>query len=355
MARVALALPEQIVFFERVRRELGITQAEIAGLCQAHPRTFSDWMRGKYRMKYESLQQLIQRTRISVGRDIESLPEFSHVRAAAHLGAMQRNRLYGNPGTPEGRRRGGLVSIERKRATGKIGVLPDGFRLAKPIREPQFSPALAEFLGIMLGDGCLCSAFQAALYFNTETDALYADFMSALGQQLFGIVPRRVTERGSRGGTLLFSSKRLVDYLIRLGFGRGDKVRNQAGVPAWISEDSSYRRDCLRGLMDTDGSIYLYDHQVYGRTYVHMAPCFTNRSNPLLRFVSETLASNGYHPVTTGFRVYLYRRIEVKRYFSDIGTHNAKHLQRYQTYTQKVGCHSRRGIQGVDGAALEKR
>ena len=306
-------------------------------------------------MKYESLQQLIQRAELSVGREIGQIPEFSHVRAAARLGGKRKYQLYGNPGTPDGRRRGGLISVMRRQAAVRNGALSDGFQLAKPILQPSFSPELAEFLGMMLGDGCLCSAFQSALYFNTETDGPYADFMGRLVQQLFGVVPRRCMKPGTREGTLLFSSRRLVDYLIQIGFGRGDKVRNQAGVPFWIVENRDYRRHCLRGLMDTDGSVYRYHHRVYGRTYAHVALGFTNRSHPLLRFVEETLALNGYHPVTTGFRVYLYRWTELERYFSDIGTHNSKHLERYRTYLQDRERHRRGGSSPVEGAALEKR
>lgn len=354
MARIALSHHEQIAFLKAVQQELMATQAYLANLCDVHRRTFSDWMRGKYRMRYESLQQLLSRAHLTIGREISSIPEFSHVRAAARLGALRRNRLRGNPGTPEGRRRGGLASMAKRLTAMRAGTLPDRFVFAKPIHHPAHSPLLAEFMGMMLGDGCLNSAFQAALYFNTETDRLYADFMEGLANTLFGVMPRRHIA-SARGGELLFSSKRLVDYLIQLGFMRGDKVRKQAGVPSWIVENPEYCRRCLRGLMDTDGSVYSYQHIVYGRSYTHAALCLTNRSYPLLDFVEATLKVNAYHPTRTGFRVYLHRRVELERYFSDVGTHNPKHAQRYQTYAQHGGTTVGRGTQVVDGAVLEKR
>ena len=306
-------------------------------------------------MRYESLERLIGATGISIGRHIGQIPEFSHVRAAAHLGALRRNHVYGNPGTPEGRRLGGLRSVEKRRAAAEQWVPPDGFQLAKSILEPSASPDLAEFMGMLLGDGCLCSAFQAALYFNTQTDAEYAEFMKTLAIRLFGVAPKQTSESGGNGGTLLFSSKRLVDYLMQLGFPRGDKVKNQTGVPGWILQDAEYRRRCLRGLMDTDGSAYLYQHRVYGRLYGHFALCFTNRSDPLLKFVQETLETNGYHPTATGFHIYLYRRREVDRYFSEIGTHNVKHLRKYQAYSDNFVNIAGRGTQVADAVALEKR
>lgn len=355
MARVALALDEQIELLKTAQQALGFTQAQMAHVCQVHCRTFSDWRRGKYRMRYEALERLVKMSGISIGQDVGSVPEFSHVRAAARLGGLRRDSLYGNPGTPEGRRLGGFRSIAKRYASGDPWIPPDGFRVGKFIRRPDPSPELAEFMGILLGDGCLSSAFQAALYFNAQTDAEYAEFMKTFAFTLFGIAPRQTREVGGNGGTLLFSSKQLVEYLIQLGFPRGDKVKNQTGVPEWILRDTEYRRSCLRGLMDTDGSVYRYEHCVYGRSYVHLAVCFTNRSHPLLRFVRETLATNGYHPTATEFRIYLHRRREVERYFSEVGTHNSKHLRKYQAYADSLASAAGRGAGVVDPVALEKR
>ena len=306
-------------------------------------------------MRYESLQRLAEQTKLPLHRGVGQIPEFSHVKEAAHLGALRRNQLCGNPGTPEGRRLGGLRSMERRWAAARPGLPMDRFVFAKVIKYPTYSPQLAEFIGMMLGDGCLCSAYQAAFYFNTETDAQYAKFMEKMAYTLFQITPTWDTSCGGLGGALIFSSKLLVDYLIALGFGRGDKVKTQAGVPAWILEDRIYRENCLRGLMDTDGSVYQYRHRVYGKHYVHTAICFTNRSHPLLRFVEETLRTSSHSPTTATFRVYLYRRGDVERYFSHIGSHNAKHLTRYSSYSVISNGFRRGGSSPVEGAALEKR
>ena len=306
-------------------------------------------------MPYEAFSHLIERTGLKIGREVGQIPEFSHVKAAAHLGALRRNRLYGNPGTPEGRRLGGLTSIARQHTLAPSVPATNRFVLPKSIAEPGLSSALAEFMGMMLGDGCLNNAYQLALYFNAETDSAYADFLETCARKLFGLTPRRWRDPDGRGGALIFSSKRLVDYLLRLGFARGDKVVTQARVPNWVLADPEYRRSCLRGLMDTDGSIYDYQHRVYGRQYSHAALCFTNRSLPLLTFVAETLRLNGYRPVTSGFRIYLYRRNELIRYFSDIGTHNEKHRRRYERCMNSGIEASGRGTQVVDGAGPENR
>ncbi len=37
----------------------------------------------------------------------------------------------------------------------------------------------------------------------------------------------------------------------------GSKIKQKVGVPVWIKENISYTKECLRGLFQTDGSIYL--------------------------------------------------------------------------------------------------
>ena len=253
---------------------------------------------------------------------------------AGRLGALQRYALYGNPGTEEGRRLGGMTSTLKRQQAGEKEGPVDRFIVAKRIREPAFSSELAEFIGVMLGDGCISSPFQAAIYFNARTDLEYADFLEKNIEQLFGVLSRRVIKEGTGEGCLIISSKRLVSSLLRFGMSRGDKVTVQAAVPIWILRRVDYRRACLRGLMDTDGSIYKYAHVVSGRQYIHTALCFTNRSLPLLHFVRDILVEEGYHPVSAQFQVYLHQQSEVQRYMGEIGTHNPKFLRRYSDFLE---------------------
>jgi hypothetical protein len=224
-------------------------------------------------------------------------------------------------------------TLKRQQAGEKEGPV-DRFIIAKRIREPAFSSELAEFIGIMLGDGCINSPFQAAIYFNARTDLEYADFLEKNIKQLFGILSRRVIKEGTGEGCLIISSRRLVSSLLKLGMPRGDKVAVQVAVPIWILRRLEYRKDCLRGLMDTDGSIYKYTHVVSGRQYTHTALCFSNRSSPLLHFVRDVFIEEGYRPVLAQFQVYLHRQSEVQRYMAEIGTHNPKFLRRYSDFVE---------------------
>ena len=92
---------------------------------------------------------------------------------------------------------GGMTSTLKRQQAGEKEGPVDRFIIAKRIREPVFSSELAEFIGIMLGDGCINSSFQAAIYFNARTDLEYADFLEKSIKQLFWILSRRVIKKGT--------------------------------------------------------------------------------------------------------------------------------------------------------------
>ena len=305
----------------------------LAEVCGVHPRTVKDWWREKHRMPYDCLKRISKETGLIPPARLRLVSDGWHIPVAARLGGKRYVQLCGSPGTLESRRKGGRISCERFQANPSLAQAL-GFKVRKVIRRPRKSALLAEFVGIMLGDGCLSGRFQVGVSFNSATDRAYGAYLQDLFQRLFAVSATIQPHSKTCGWTVVASSRALVEHLQVLGLVQGNKVLHQVDVPTWILRKPSYRKACLRGLIDTDGSVYRYEHKVYGRKYAHLALCFTNRSHPLLRFMEETLTLNGYHPTVTGFHVSLYRRAEVERYFDDIGTQNAKHLQRYQTYIQ---------------------
>lgn len=62
--------------------------------------------------------------------------------------------------------------------------------------------------------------------------------------------------KSSEAIQIVVYSIELVDKLVELGLETGNKVKNQVGVPKWLKNNEEYSRACLRGLIDTDGTIY---------------------------------------------------------------------------------------------------
>jgi intein/homing endonuclease len=51
-------------------------------------------------------------------------------------------------------------------------------------------------------------------------------------------------------------SKNLVFTLEEIGLKAGNKSKNRTSIPNWILKDKQYSIACIRGLIDTDGSVY---------------------------------------------------------------------------------------------------
>lgn len=328
--RVKFLEGKQRLFIANVNKKLNVDRDELSRIFNINRRTLSDWSREKSTMRYKVLLDLHTNYKIPIPKEIKILSQFWYVNRAAKLGALVRNKLYGNFGTPEGRRKGGLATIK------KFMLKPElakklGIRIIKDIKRPKSGLHLAEFIGIVLGDGGLTD-YQLKITFNRETDAEYGDFVKELIRKLFKLTAKIIHKKLDKGSDVTVYSKNLVEFLESNGLKRGNKVRNKADIPPWIKRNNKLQLSCLRGLMDTDGSCYTYSHSVNKKRYRNVALCFTNASAALLESVYSIFVSNGYHPCMIGRRVYIYRGSEIKKYFQKVGTHNSKHLKNYKRF-----------------------
>jgi len=128
------------------------------------------------------------------------------------------------------------------------------------------SSNLSEMVGIILGDGNLYYNEKQHKYLlrissNTEEEIEYRLYVADFMQKIFKISPRIVDKRDRKGTDLIIQKKEIVEQLIKNGLRAGNKVKNQVNVPFWIFEKKEYIIACLRGLFDTDGSIYLRNTQ----------------------------------------------------------------------------------------------
>ncbi|OGX14994.1 MAG: hypothetical protein A2166_00685 [Omnitrophica WOR_2 bacterium RBG_13_41_10] len=249
----------------------------------------------------------------------------------ARLGGLARIALYGNPGTVGGRSKGGKKTTSMFRNNPAFAKRL-GFILRKEIKYPEESLKLAEFIGIMLGDGGLSGNHQITISFNNKTDREYAEYICKIIRQLFLVDYHIHKRRKSYGADIVLNSSNLVDFLISRGLKVGNKVKNQTGVPRWINKNPQYETACLRGLMDTDGGLYYHKYSVRGKAYTYLKLGFGNRSKPLLRFVFKVLRRLGYRVSLNGDNVSISSGLEVKRYFAEIGSSNPKHINKFKNY-----------------------
>ncbi len=120
---------------------------------------------------------------------------------------------------------------------------------------------LAEFVGAVIGDGNLWNDethYRVELTGDPVLDkSYYEEFMSPLIENLFGLKPSiKVRSRGLR---LRIHSKKVFKALTDIGVpARKGKCYN-VQIPNVIKNNAAFLKACIRGIMDTDGSLFFAD------------------------------------------------------------------------------------------------
>lgn len=324
--RIRFLQGEQTKFIQVVYAKSGLSTIQLAYISGVHRRSFIDWKKEKLTMTLTAAKSLCTRLDITLPEEeaiLVSRWEKAQQKANS-IGGKARFKKYGTPATPEGRRKGGIKSIVNLR---KNGIVP----IAKNYQIPKkLTEELAEFVGILLGDGGITPG-QCAVTLNREADKEYVGYVAALGKKLFGEEPKKFYHKHDKAVILYYHGTLLIQYLLSLGLKIGSKVKQQVGIPDWINASQQFKIACLRGLMDTDGGVFLHTYSVNKKKYHYKTICFTNRSMPLLLFVFDTLQEMNFTPKlihrVENKKVWLYNAIEVERYLQVIGTSNARLLR----------------------------
>jgi intein/homing endonuclease len=283
-------------------------------------RTLRAWRAGETSMPASIARDWSNKYRIELPR--HSILFLNETRRQAGIaGGKMRQKMWGNPGTPDGRVLGGKRAIESHKKN-----LQSPF-VSKSISLPELSIELAELFGIILGDGTITN-YQFILFSNSLDEAEYAVFLTELVRKLFGFTPVIIFSPKKNVIHIISSRKNAVEYLVKLGLSKGNKVKHQVDVPDWIKENQSYSDACLRGLIDTDGCVYLDSHKINEKYYSSQCISFTNASVPLLNFVESRFKALGFHPTRSGRDIRLRKKTDVLRYAKEIGFSNPKHAQK---------------------------
>lgn len=189
------------------------------------------------------------------------------------------------------------------------------------------SDDLAEFVGILLGDGHLAPT-QVTVTLGTK-ELSYALYVASLMEKIFWSRPKvTITKRGDR--VVYLGSTKLVAWFLEMGLVH-NKVLSQVRIPPWCFTRKSFCRAVLRGLLDTDGSVYRLRS---GGIQIS----FCNRSRPLLRGSRAMLVRLGFSPSRVGDKnIYLTRKADILKYTKEIGFSNQKHTQRLQEFSNILG------------------
>ena len=201
----------------------------------------------------------------------------------------------------------------------------------KKIRVPKLNSKLAEFVGIMLGDGNIyiskkSHVYQIKITSHSITDKIYLkEFVKPLVEKLFGLKAPIYPEKGKKANSLRLTSKKLVSFLLLIGLKEGDKIKNKVIIPRWILKKDKFTQACIRGLFDTDGTVFFHNKRSHRKSIG-----FKNYNQKLLRQVRVNVLRFGLHPtqITNKNVFYLSRQSEIKLFIKRIGFSNCKHLSK---------------------------
>ncbi|OGG27777.1 hypothetical protein A3A59_06280 [Candidatus Gottesmanbacteria bacterium RIFCSPLOWO2_01_FULL_42_10] len=298
----------------------------IAKYLHINPRSYRDWKREKFSLTTAAVNILEKKfqTYLPYSKSKALDTWKTHKSRMARKGGIALTKKYGGPGTPEGRSKGGKHAMALLRKRGIIAP-------AKPFYHPhRYSENLAEFVGILLGDGHIGKK-QWSITLNSLADKKYALYVKRLIISLFHFQPSIHNRKDYHVNVILGSGIKSIQYFQKIGLLIGNKVKQQVDVPEWIKFNPLFCIACLRGLVDTDGGIFKHSYTVNSKRYSYIKLCFVNRSIPLLNFAYKTLTDSGFHPKqimqVANKRVWLYNQSEVKDYLKIVGTRNHRLLK----------------------------
>jgi transcriptional regulator with XRE-family HTH domain len=327
MQRVVLTKKDREKFFNDLLKKT-VNLNIIAPQYGISGRTLRDWRRGKFLPTLDILEKIAKDFNIKLP-PFKTRPQYWYAVKGAKRGALKRMELYGPPGTTEGRRKGGLVSQQKRRENPEY-YKKRGCILAKNFKNLKKSEKLAELFGILLGDGCI-TYNQVKITLHKIDDKRYGEFVENLMLQEFREKPSRY-ERKSVFDYML-SGVNLVKRIEDFGLKKGNKIKQKVDIPNWILEKRKFSISCVRGLIDTDGGVYVHRHVVRRKRYYHFGLCFTSASRPLLKSVHKILIELGINAKIQGeTRIYIYGLKETLKYFKIVGFNNPKHRDKLTTY-----------------------
>lgn len=326
--RVIFPSGKQREFLLTVKEKLGIDSKALAKLAGTGVRNLSTWRTEKGHMSFYAVEQLCKKVKILIPSGIEVRQTYWHVQEAAKKGGRARYEKYGAVALDEeARKKKWQEWWEREGKKRNLSVTK-----SLPFRKPVLSESLAEFVGIILGDGGIAQN-QITVTLNGVDDKEYCDFVEKLIKELFEIPVGIYSNACSIAKRLVISRTALIEYLIseEVGLKRGNKVKLQVDIPSWVKECQPYAIACLRGLIDTDGCVIMHRYRSRGKGYSYKKVGFTSRSCPLLQSVSAILSHLGikHRIMKNGWDIRIEAQKEVERYFQVVGTHNPKHMERY--------------------------
>lgn len=218
-----------------------------------------------------------------------------------------------------GRKKGGRKAGQKK-------------KMPKMLAE-NTSAELAELIGIILGDGNIWS--KKGYYYVRITGHLVDDrdyllnFVKPLIFKVFNCKMYVLEYPKNNQLVLSKASKDLVYTLLHFGLIAGNKKENNVKIPAWVFQSEDYLKACIRGLIDTDGSVVPITNRNYSYIWFRSAIPALRKSFSKAMKVLNIKTSIWSRRKENAMQIYIGGKKEILKYYERIGFSNPKHVERF--------------------------
>jgi len=201
------------------------------------------------------------------------------------------------------------------------------------------SKELAEFVGVVIGDGSIrykpdISQYYVEIAGNMYEEKDYYNYLRDLVLDVFNLKSHLFFRQGAI--RLRVNSRKLVEFLVLelKMVPNKDKCKNVT-IPEQIICDPRLLTQCLKGIVDTDGSLFLAN-KGYRKDYPSIE--LNTISMGLANQLKEILSTNfriGFRSHKRGnynrlYKISLNGDYMVDKWFNEIGFSNPKNLKKYK-------------------------
>jgi len=148
----------------------------------------------------------------------------------------------------------------------------------------------AYVVGLALGDGNLSNSNDRAVRLRITCDKRYSKLLKHIQNSVAKLLPQNkvslVYRKDNSIDVSCYSNK--WEEILEWKAKKGSKYKQKVKIPDWILENNEFTKECLRGIIQTDGSVY--KDRKY--TYVNL----TSQIPILADSVKRAIESIGYKP-----------------------------------------------------------
>ncbi len=272
---------------------------------------------------WEKLSKLIGANksylRYYLRREVRTLPQPLYNKLSKIVGTEYDEFILEILDNNWGRMKGAKMSPRTK---------PKNVSLIKP------SVELAEIMGIMLGDGNIYkNQYAVRVCGNAKDDATYLrTHVTKLFDSVFGETPREYHFKSQNELIFYLYSKFVATNLIYHGLVSGNKKENEAKIPDWIMKDKMYIRACIRGLFDTDGTVF----EQKGNLKIELASGIPSLQKTFYKLMIMIGFNKKWSkPNSSNVSRYgIYSKEDVNKFINEIGFKNIKHINKCTKYNR---------------------